>query len=72
MNGITYDQLYDIYHEADRLCRAWPDVTMIQLARLVWNLRKAIEGEGGNGRVITTNIPPEEMYAGTTCSISGG
>lgn len=77
MRAISYDQLLDIYHASDELVRAWPHVTMLELVKLIWNLRKALGYEtkrNGNGHKTTINATelPEEATEGLTCSLSGG
>lgn len=77
MNRISYDQLLDIYHAADELAKAWPHMTMLELVRLIWNLKKALGYEvqktNGNGhRTIDVTELPEEATEGLTCSLSGG
>ena len=74
MAGISYDQLIDIYHASEKIAKAWPNITVLQMARLVWNLRQALGYEtkrNGNGRIDVTELP-EEATAGLTCSLSGG
>jgi len=52
---------------------AWPHCTVLEMAALVHNLRVAL-GYKNNGhkRSINTDRPPEEMYEGAACSLSGG
>lgn len=76
MKTISYDQLLDIYHAADELVKAWPHVTLLELARLVWDLRKALGYElkrnGNERKIINADTLPEKATEGLTCSLSGG
>lgn len=78
MRSISYDQLLDIYNASEELCKAWPHVTMLELVRLIWNLKKALGHEvkrSGNGHkpeIIKVTELPEEATEGLTCSLTGG